>query len=104
MKTIKSIPKRLTGTNIPDLIEIRCEIYIKKDFGKIKNFANPRNAAGGSLRQKDPKETSKIPLRYFAYGFGKIIPNKFTKQSEFLSKIKNWGFTINPLSRELNRN
>ena len=43
-----------------------------------------------------------MPLKYFAYGFGKIHPNKFTKQSEFLSKIKNWGFTINPLSRELN--
>ena len=51
---------------------------------------------------RDPKATSKMPLKYFAYGFGKIHPNKFTKQSEFLSKIKNWGFTINPLSRELN--
>ena len=55
-----------------NLLEIRCEIYIgKKDFKKLKNkFANPRNAASGSLRQKDPKETSKVPLKYFAYGFG----------------------------------
>ena len=55
LKTIKSIPKIIKATDIPDLIEIRCEIYIsKKDFLKIKGkFANPRNAAGGSLRQKD---------------------------------------------------
>ena len=66
-------------------LEVRCEIYIsKKNFKKIKgNFANPRNAAGGSLRQKDPKETAKIPLQYFAYGFGLIKPMIFKKQSEF---------------------
>ena len=68
LKTIKSIPKKITERNLPHLLEIRCEIYIsKKDFFKIKdNFANPRNAAGGSLRQKNPKETAKIPLRCFA--------------------------------------
>ena len=50
-----------------------------------KNFANPRNAAGGSLRQKDSKEqTAKIPLKYFAYGFGVIEPMIFKKQSEFI--------------------
>ena len=61
---------------MPKLLEIRCEIYIgKKDFKKFKDkFANPRNAAGGSLRQKNPKETSKIPLKYFAYGFGQVSP------------------------------
>ena len=74
LKTISSIPKRIMGEEVPELLEIRCEIYIgKKDFIKIKeNFANPRNAAGGSLRQKDPNVTSKIPLRYFAYGFGAV--------------------------------
>jgi len=72
-------------------------------FFKIKDkFANPRNAAGGSLRQKDPKETSKIPLKYFAYGFGAIEPMMFKKQSEFLDKIKKWGFVINPLSQVAN--
>ena len=104
LKTIKSIPKKITEKKIPNLLEVRCEIYIsKKDFFKIKDkFANPRNAAGGSLRQKDPKETSKIPLKYFAYGFGAIEPMMFKKQSEFLDKIKKWGFMINPLSQVAN--
>ena len=100
LKTISKIPKNIKGDNIPRLLEIRCEVYIgKKDFFKIKEkFANPRNAAGGSLRQKDPRETSKIPLKYFAYGFGAVEPMKFTNQSEFLSKISSWGFSVNPLS------
>ena len=61
------------------------------------NFANPRNAAGGSLRQKDANETSKIPLKYFAYGFGAIENMAVKTQSEFLDRIKEWGFSINPL-------
>ena len=101
LKTINEIPKKIKGNNVPSLFEIRGEIYIgKKDFDNIKgNFANPRNAAGGSLRQKDSRETSKIPLKYFAYGFGAIEPMIFATQSEFLEKIKNWGFSINPLSK-----
>jgi DNA ligase (NAD+) len=101
LKTISSIPKKLKFQNLPKLLEVRCEIYIgKKDFEKIKNnFANPRNAAGGSLRQKNPKITSKIPLKYFAYGFGAVEPMVFLNQSEFLSKIKEWGFKTNPLSQ-----
>ena len=79
LKTIKSIPKLIKAKNIPKIIEIRCEIYIsKKDFKNLEEkFANPRNAAGGSLRQKDPRETSKIPLKYFAYGLGAIEPSIF---------------------------
>ena len=69
---------------------------------KIKEkFANPRNAAGGSLRQKESSETSKIPLKYFAYGFGKVKPMIFKKQSEFLKKIKKWNFSTNPLSESI---
>ena len=100
LKTITTIPKKIKGENIPKLLEIRSEIFIsKKDFEILKqDFANPRNAAGGSLRQKDPKETSKIPLKYFAYGFGAVEPMNFLKQSEFLSKISSWGFSVNPLS------
>ncbi len=103
LKTIKSIPKKIEGKEIPHLLEIRCEIFIgKTDFNKIKdNFANPRNAAGGSLRQKDPKETSKIPLKYFAYGFGAVESMNFKTQSRFLKKISEWGFLTNPLSRKI---
>ena len=104
LKTISTIPKKIKDNSAPSLIEIRCEIYIgKKDFNNIKgSFANPRNAAGGSLRQKDPKITSKIPLKYFAYGFGMIEPMAFNTQKEFLTKIKNWGFSVNPLSKIVN--
>ena len=101
LKTIKDIPTKILSKDVPKLLEIRCEIYIsKKDFEKIKkNFANPRNAAGGSLRQKNPQETAKIPLKYFAYGLGAVEPEVFLKQSNFLEKIKTWGFTINSLSK-----
>ena len=97
LKTIKQIPKKILGKNVPKILEIRGEVYIgKKDFETIKNkFANPRNAAGGSLRQKNPIETEKIPLKYFAYGFGVVEPMLFKKQSEFINKIKEWGFSTN---------
>ena len=103
LKTISTIPKKINLKKIPKLIEIRCEVYIgKSDFEKIKtNFANPRNAAGGSLRQKNSHETSKIPLKYFAYGLGKIEPKIFAKQSEFLKKINEWGFLTNPLVKRV---
>ena len=104
LKTISSIPQKIRSKDIPDLIEIRCEVFIsKKDFSSMKaSFANPRNAAGGSLRQKDPKETAKIPLTYFAYGFGAVEPMTFSKQSEFLKKIHEWGFNVNELSKNIN--
>ena len=100
LKTIKEIPQAIKAKDIPALLEIRCEVYIgKKDFFKIeKKFANPRNAAGGSLRQKHSTETSKIPLKYFAYGFGAVEPMNFFTQSKFLEKISSWGFNVNPLS------
>ncbi len=104
IKTIKTIPKVINNKDVPQLLEIRCEIFIgKKDFSKMKDkFANPRNAAGGSLRQKNPIETAKIPLKYFAYGFGAVEPMIFKKQSEFLEKITNWGFITNPLAKTVN--
>ena len=106
LKTISEIPKKINSKDIPNLLEIRCEIFIgKKDFSNLKdNFANPRNAAGGSLRQKDSNETAKIPLKYFAYGFGAIKPMKFQSQSGFLEKLSTWGFKINSLSRTLKNN
>jgi DNA ligase (NAD+) len=101
LKTINNIPKKIKADNVPNLLEIRCEVYIgKEDFLGIKdNFANPRNAAGGSLRQKDPNVTSNIPLKYFAYGFGAVEPMLFKKQSEFLKQINKWNFITNPLSK-----
>ena len=98
LMTIDGIPKKISEKNLPKILEIRGEVYIgKKDFETIKNnFANPRNAAGGSLRQKDPNQTAKIPLKYFAYGFGVVEPMSFKTQSEFINKIKQWGFFVNP--------
>ena len=94
LKTIKDIPHKIEKKSIPEEIEIRGEVFIeKKEFEKLKDkFANPRNAASGSLRQKDSKETSKIPLKFIAYTFGFISENKFKNQSDFLNELKNWGF------------
>ena len=103
LKTVKNIPKKIESSPIPKLIEIRCEIFIgKNDFIKLSDkFANPRNAAGGSLRQKDPKATSKIPLKYFAYGLGAFNSITFSKHSEFLKEISKWGFITNPLTKNV---
>jgi DNA ligase (NAD+) len=98
LKTIKQIPHTINANDVPKILEIRGEVYIgNKDFEKIKDkFANPRNAAGGSLRQKNSLVTAKIPLKFFAYGFGEVEPFIFNKQSNFLKKINEWGFKTNP--------
>tara|TARA_Y100000590_G_scaffold284034_1_gene319581 strand:+ start:891 stop:2912 length:2022 start_codon:yes stop_codon:yes gene_type:complete len=94
LKTINDIPKYINSKDFPSEIEIRGEVYIKKnDFELLKEkFANPRNAASGSLRQKNPSETKKIPLKFIAYTFGIFEKNKFIKQSDFLKSLKIWGF------------
>ena len=104
LKTISDIPKKIQKTNFPKILEVRGEVYIsKQDFKKIdKLFANPRNAAGGSLRQKDYKETNKIPLKFIAYGFGIAEPQNFKKQSEYLKLLKEWGFKTSALIKLLN--
>ncbi len=98
LKTIKEIPKKILDKDVPRILEIRGEAYIgKKNFEKFKNkFANPRNAAGGSLRQKDSTITASMPLQFFAYAFGNIEPMTFKTQSDFLNKISKWGFKTNP--------
>ncbi len=98
LKTIKDIPKNINHKTFPKDIDIRGEVYIgKNDFESIKDrFANPRNAASGSLRQKDPNETKKIPLKFIAYTYGFKDNIDFKKQSEFLDLLKNWGFKVNP--------
>ena len=97
LKTIRGIPISIKDKKFPKDIDIRGEVYIgKADFEKIKDrFANPRNAASGSLRQKDPNETKKIPLRFIAYTYGFNSEMNFKKQSEFLNLLKNWGFNTN---------
>jgi len=94
LKTIKDIPHKVENKNFPKDIEIRGEVFINKnDFEKIKDtFANPRNAASGSLRQKNPEETRKIPLNFIAYTFGYFEDNQFKLQSDFLKHLKFWGF------------
>jgi len=101
LKTIRDIPKKINKPNFPKILDVRGEVYISKsDFKKIaKQFANPRNAAGGSLRQKDSNETKKIPLKFVAYGFGAVEPKNFEKQSEYLKLLKTWGFNTNPLNK-----
>ena len=100
LRTISDIPKKIDKPKFPKILEVRGEVYIlKSNFKKIdKYFANPRNAAGGSLRQKDYKETKKIPLKFIAYGFGLVEPINFKKQSEYLKLLKDWGFKTNPFN------
>ena len=97
LKTISDIPKNIKFNDFPKNIEIRGEVYINKiDFEKLKEkFANPRNAASGSLRQKDSFETKKIPLKFIAYTFGLFENNNFDKQSDFLNSLNKWGFKTN---------
>ena len=104
LKTIKDIPLEIKKKNFPDEIEIRGEVFIKKnDFQKIKDkFANPRNAASGSLRQKNSEETKKIPLNFIAYSFGYYRNKSHEYQSEFLEDLKKWGFKTNKDNKILN--
>jgi len=94
LKTISDIPHEIKKKDFPKDIDIRGEVFINKnDFAKLKdNFANPRNAASGTLRQKDPIETKKIPLKFVAYTFGYLEKNYFKNQSDFLYSLNNWGF------------
>ena len=103
LKTINDIPKKISSKDFPNDIEIRGEIFIQnEDFKKLSGkFANPRNAASGSLRQKNPFETKKIPLKFIAYTFGYEKGLETSKQSEFLKKLKEWGFKTNPLNKTI---
>ena len=96
LKTVKDIPHKITSKDFPSDIDIRGEVFIlNSDFEKIKNnFANPRNAASGTLRQKNPDETKKIPLKFIAYSFGFFNQNTFLNQSDFIKSLKKWGFKV----------
>ena len=101
LNTIKDIPKQISSKDFPDEIDIRGEVFIQNsDFEYLKDkFANPRNAASGSLRQKNPEDTKKIPLKFIAYTFGFVNGLKVQNQSDYLKKLKQWGFKINPLNK-----
>lgn len=107
LKTIKAIPLSLRTDKFssPELLEVRGEVFMEKDKfkifndGRLKNeltiFANPRNAAAGSLRQLDSSVTAGRPLSIYCYEPGKIIGKEFENHSEFLSVLTDWGFPVN---------
>ena len=107
LKTIPSVPLRLRGSSFPNLLEVRGEVFItKEDFLILNNdqnqngmpkFANPRNAAAGSLRQLDPAVTANRPLSIFCYEAGAVKGASFKNHLEFLSTIKKLGLPVNPL-------
>ena len=103
LATIKDIPKKISDKDFPEDIDIRGEVFIQNsDFEKFKDkFANPRNAASGSLRQKNPEDTKKIPLNFIAYTFGFEQGLKQIKQSDYLKKLGEWGFKTNPLNKTI---
>lgn len=113
LKTISSLPLKMKKTQampVPTFIEIRGEVYIeKKPFQKLnlrrveegeEPFANPRNAAAGSLRQLDSKITSRRPLNIFLYGVGNVSGISFSTHKELLDALSSWGFPVNPLIEE----
>ena len=103
LMTINDIPKLINDKNFPEEIDIRGEVFIQNsDFKKLKNnFANPRNAASGSLRQKNSNETKKIPLKFIAYTFGHEKNMQINTQSEYLKNLHRWGFKTNPLNKTI---
>jgi len=103
LKTIKDIPHEIIKKNFPKEIDIRGEVFIEtNDFKKInEKFANPRNAASGSLRQKDSTVTAKIPLKFIAYTHGYVEKMNIDNQINFLENLKLWGFKTNPLNKKI---
>ena len=101
--TIHDIPKQINSKNFPKEIDIRGEVFIKNnDFKKLSSkFANPRNAASGSLRQKDSNSTSKIPLKFIAYTYGFEDGLKSKNQTDFIRNLDEWGFKINPYNKKI---
>ena len=101
LATISDIPKFISNKDFPKEIDIRGEVFIQNsDFKNLnEKFANPRNAASGSLRQKNPNDTKKIPLKFIAYTFGYQKGLLAENQFDFIKKLSEWGFKINPLNK-----
>lgn len=112
LRTVADVPRQLTGSNWPETIEIRGEVYMEFDGFERMNreraaagepvFANPRNSAAGALRQKDPRETAKKPLRFLGYAFA--VPGNptlpFTTQWQLLETLASWGIPTPPHRRQ----
>jgi DNA ligase (NAD+) len=113
LRTVKNLPLRLLGDSFPKSLEIRGEVYMTlADFEELNNsrkkqneptFANPRNAAAGSLRQLDSTITASRPLHFFAYYAQNLEGNLTKTHSELLEKLQNWGFTVNPYYKLCNK-
>lgn len=111
LKTIRQLPLQLPK-GVPDVLEVRGEVYMSKsDFltlneknsaEKKKIFANPRNAAAGSLRQLNPKITAERKLSIWAYTWGEVSQRQWQTQEEFFDKLSEWGFPINPNNKVCN--
>ena len=109
IKTLTQVPQHLKGKHIPPVLEVRGEVYMTKaDFLKLNErqkaagdtiFANPRNSAAGSLRQKDPSVTASRPLGFFAYAWGEISEMPAKSQSGMIEWFEKCGFTTNPLTK-----
>lgn len=109
LKTIEGLPHKVLAPDFPKIIELRGEVYMSKaDFMELnaknatenkKPFANPRNAAAGSLRQLDANVTKQRKLSLLVYTWGEVSEILWQSQSEFLQKVKEWGFPINPYNR-----
>ncbi|MFE8872194.1 NAD-dependent DNA ligase LigA [Acetobacter persici] len=110
LRTLKDLPERLHGP-VPELIEIRGEVFLSKEHFLALNaaqeelgrkpFANPRNAAAGSLRQLDARVTARRPLSLFAYAMGFCSEKLTLSHWDYLEQLKTWGFPVNPLSVRL---
>ena len=103
LKTINDIPLEINEKSFPNEIDIRGEVFIENnDFKKInEKFANPRNAASGSLRQKDHAITANIPLKFIAYTHGYADEMKIYNQTDYLKNLQIWGFKINPFNKKI---
>ncbi len=109
VRTIADIPDRIVSRGFPDPFELRGEIYMSRAAFQRMNeeqaargerlFANPRNAAAGSLRQLDPSITASRPLRFFAYGWGEVADLPAETQWDAYQILRAWGFPLNPLIR-----
>ena len=109
LSTLEIVPKTLSGSDWPDVLEIRGEVYIDHaDFETMNaaqlaagksEYKNPRNAAAGSLRQIDPSVTAQRPLKFFAYTWGEVSAPLSETQMGAVEKMAEWGFSVNPQMR-----